>query len=361
MVAGLTLSLFMVGFAAGQFFGGRLSDRFGRRIVLLGALLFYVLGALCCAFATSGHLLVAFRFVQGVGAGACAVQALAIVQDLFRGEAARRRQSYVTVVLSIVPMLAPALGALMIQHFGWRSVHAVLAVSGALLLAIVLFAVAESRPANQRSTLQGYGFKAGLGMLSEYWFLRIAVTNALSYGAIFAYIAGAPVVVMDRLGYSSFVYATLFATTALSLTLGAYSNASFGRRGLGGDQLVMPALCMQAVANVALLFAIHSLPWLRPVIAIPALMLFCFSRGMASPNLVYLGVSGHRENAGLAAAMIGLSQLLVGAAASAVVAALLPRNGMAAVAIPMAVLASSAALFWRTTAHIASARPEPGL
>ncbi len=366
-VAGLTLSLFMVGFAVGQFFGGRLSDRFGRRIVLLSALTFYVFAGMCCVFATSGPILVASRLVQGVGAGACAVQAMAIVQDVFRGEAARRKQSYVTVVISIVPMLAPAVGAFMVQAFGWRSVHAVLAVAGVLLLLLVALTIEESRPLESRSSLRGYGFKAGLDMLAESWFLRIAVTNALSYGAIFAYIAGAPVVVMQRFGYSSSAYAILFATTALSLTAGAYSNAGLGRR-VSGDQLVMPALALQSVATIILVLADHGSMVFRLALAIPGLMLCCFGRGVASPNLVHLGVSGHRENAGLAAAMIGLSQLLVGAAASVLVAALLPRFGLAAVAMPMAILASAAALFWRLTAHAAArtataraatARPQP--
>ena len=361
IVAGLTLSLFMVGFATGQFFGGRLSDRFGRRIVLLAALHIYVFGAVCCVFATSGEALVASRFIQGAGAGACAVQASAIVQDLFRGEVARRKQSYVTVVISVVPMLAPAIGAVMVQDLGWRSVHAVLAVGGVLLTLVVALTLQESRTASARNALQGYGFRAGLTMMGESWFRRIAVTNALSYGAIFSYIAGAPVVVMGWLGYSNFVYASLFAVTALSLTLGAYCNAGLGRRNASGDHLVMPALILQAGATIALVLAGHGKPMLTLVIAVPALMVCCFSRGVASPNLVHLGVSGHRENAGLAAAMIGLTQLLIGAAASAVVAALLPRLGFAAVAVPMAVLASSAALFWRMTARAATARPEQGL
>src|SRR5579875_1759592 len=152
-VAGLSLSLFMLGFALGQFAGGRTSDLVGRRPVLLAALLIYTVGGICCALATTGPALAAARLVQGAAAGGCSVQASAIVQDLFQGETARRKQSYVTGVFAVLPMLAPALGAIMVQHGGWRSVHSALAAAGRLLVVVVQAFVTESRPAKPRSRL----------------------------------------------------------------------------------------------------------------------------------------------------------------------------------------------------------------
>lgn len=346
--AGLTLSLFMVGFGFGQFFGGRLSDRHGRRTVLIGSLAIYILGAICCCIATSGAELVASRFIQGAGAGACAVQATAMVQDLFAGEIARRKQAYVTVVITIMPMLAPVLGAFMVDHLGWRSVHLVLAIAGAMLLAIVVTSVRESRT-GARSISPGLGFRAGTHMLSEAWFLRIAVTNALSYGAIFAYIAGAPVIVMGVLGYPTYVYSALFASTAVASTLGALGSARIGGRGLATRSLIARALLIQAAANLVLVTAGQWATLTALAIAGAGVVACCFGRGLAAPNFTFLGVSGHRENAGLATAMLGLVQLLMGAASSAVVAGLLPRYGLAAVAMPMAVLSCSALACWRLT------------
>src|SRR5215472_18867133 len=129
-VASLTLSLFMVGFALGQLSGGYVSDRGGRRPVLLVGLSCYTIAAFGCAFSRSGAGLVAFRFAQGLGAGACSVLSFAMVQDLFVGEAARTKRSYVTVVFGLVPMIAPALGTLLTHLGGWRAVHAVLAMAG---------------------------------------------------------------------------------------------------------------------------------------------------------------------------------------------------------------------------------------
>jgi len=345
-VAGLSLSLFMIGFALGQFGGGRASDRIGRRPVLLAAISVYTLAGVCCAFATTGGQLAAARFLQGAGAGACAVQASAIVQDLFQGEAARRKQGAVSVVLTVMPILAPAIGALIMNVATWRATYVAMVLGGvALTLAVIVF-MGESRPASARSTVSGLGIKDGLGLLRGDRFRRVVVVNALSYGTIFAYIAGAPVVVMGRLGYPALVYAGLFASTAVALTSGAMANAALSRRGVSSDRLVWPGLGTQAVATLTMTLAGQALPPSAMWLVVPPLLICCFARGLVSPNMIHLAVSSHRENAGLASAIVGLMQLLVGAAASVVVAALLPRFGFIAMAATMTALSWIAAAIW---------------
>ena len=192
-LASLTLSLFLAGFAVGQIGGGNLSDGQGRRPVLLGGLACYTLAGLACALAPSGEMLALSRTIQGLGAGACSVISFAMVQDLFEGETARAKRSYVTMIHGVVPILAPALGAVLTDLFGWRSVHGVLAAAGGVLLVLTWAGVAESRPTNRRNSAS-----AGSAGLAWLWrdtiFLRLALANAFSYGVIFAYIAGSPVV-----------------------------------------------------------------------------------------------------------------------------------------------------------------------
>ena len=348
-MAGLSLSLFMVGFAGGQFVGGRASDRLGRRPVLLASLTIYVLSGAACSLATSGLQLVLARLVQGIAAGACAVQANAMVQDLFEGESARRKQSYVSVVLTVAPMLAPALGTLVIMNSGWRSVHLVLAIGGLLLTGVIALFVNESWPASRRKAGRGLGFSDSWEMLHDTVFRRLALVNALSYGALFAYVAGAPVVVIGHLGQTPIVYAALFASTALALSSGAMSNASLARRGVLSERLVWPGLVVQAGSTIALALAGTYLEHGGMFVAVLALLVCAFARGLLSPNLVHLAISRHRDRAGLASAVTGLLQLLVGALASAFVAVLLSQFGFNGVAVPMAVLASAAATVWRLT------------
>lgn len=354
-VAGLSLSLFMVGFAVGQFVGGRASDRRGRRPVLLFALLVYAASGVICALAASGLQLVAGRLLQGAAAGACSVQASAIVQDLFRGEAARRKQSYVTGVFSVLPMLAPALGAMMIVAWGWRSVHAVLAAAGLALCATVALLMVETRPETAprpgpHGTARPNVGTAGL-LLRDPWFRVVAVANALSYGTVFAYIAGGPVVVMTQMGYAPAIYAAVFAATALALSAGAWTSAALGRRGLVTCNLVSAGLLLQAGSTLALALACAGVHACGPGVILPPLLATCFARGLVSPNMVHLGISSQREHAGFASALLGLTQLLVGAGASAVVAFLLPRYGLPGLAGPMAMSGCAAAVLWLTAAR----------
>jgi len=346
-LAGLTLSLFMVGFALGQLGGGSLSDGYGRRPVLLGGLANFTLAGIACALSLSGEALAVSRLIQGFGAGVCSVISFAMVQDLFEGDAARAKRSYVTMIFGAVPILAPALGAVLTNLFGWRSVHGILAVAGGVLLAITWVGVAESKLMVSKTQRRANG-----GAIAPLWddsrFLGITLANALSYGAIFAYIAGSPVVVMGQMGRSSAVFAAVFACTAAALATGAWTSGRLSRQGAAAPALVNPALLAAAAAAIAL--AVVSLfGFLSGAILVPLLLAVLFTRGIIAPNLQHLAIERQRQRAGSASAVVGVSQLLSGALASAVVAFLLQSFGPSAVAVPMALLAASAFVAWRFT------------
>jgi DHA1 family bicyclomycin/chloramphenicol resistance-like MFS transporter len=343
-VAGLTLSLFMVGFALGQLGGGSLSDGYGRRPVLLGGLANFTLAGIACGLSLSGEVLAISRLVQGFGAGVCSVIAFAMVQDLFEGDAARAKRSYVTTIFAIVPILAPALGSLLTDLFGWRSVHWVLALGGGSLFAFTWAGVAESRQTGL-TIFAGGSRSIMVRLWNDPPFVRITLANAFSYGAIFAYIAGSPVVVMGQMGYSSAVFAAVFACTAAALAAGAWTNGRLTRRGIGAAALIGPSLFIAAIATLAV--AILSLfESTAGAFLIPLLLAVFFTRGITAPNLQHLAIERQRERAGSASAAVGVSQLLSGALASAVVALLLQYLGPGAVAVPMAMLAVSAFIVW---------------
>jgi MFS transporter, DHA1 family, multidrug resistance protein len=346
-LAGLTLSLFMVGFALGQLGGGSLSDGYGRRPVLLGGLANFTLAGIACAMSLSGEALALSRLIQGFGAGVCSVISFAMVQDLFEGDAARAKRSYVTMIFGAVPILAPALGAVLTNLFGWRSVHGILAVAGGVLLAVTWAGVAESKLTVPRTQV-----RANRTAIAPLWddgrFLGITLANALSYGAIFAYIAGSPVVVIGQMGRSSGVFAAIFACTAAALATGAWASGRLSRHGAAAHALVNPSLIIAAIAAIGL--ALASLCGiLSGAVLIPLLLFVLFTRGIIAPNLQHLAIERQRHRAGSASAVVGVSQLLSGALASAVVAFLLQSFGPSAVAVPMAILAAGALITWRFT------------
>jgi DHA1 family bicyclomycin/chloramphenicol resistance-like MFS transporter len=346
-LAGLTLSLFMVGFALGQLGGGGISDSRGRRPVLLGGLACFTLAGIACALSMTGGILAVSRLIQGLGAGACFVISFAMVQDLFEGDAARAKRSYVTVIFGAVPMIAPATGSLLIHWFGWRSVHWVLALGGCLLLAVTWFGVAESKlaadaipdQADQNSAVQ---------LWNDSGFVRIAIANALSYGAIFAYIAGSPVVIIAQMGYSSAVFSGVFASTAAALAAGAWTSGWLSRKGVTAIALLDHSLIVAAAATV-ILAGITLSGVMSGAIVIPLLLIILYTRGIIAPNLQHLAIERQRERAGAASAAVGVSQLLAGAMASAAIAFLLQSFGPGSLAIVMAVLAGGALAVWHWT------------
>ncbi len=346
-VAGLTLSLFMVGFAVGQLGGGTLSDGRGRRPALLFGLAGFTVAGLSCALALSGGALAFSRLIQGFCAGVCSVVAFAMVQDLFEGDTARAKRSYVTMIFTAVPILAPALGSVLTDRFGWRSVHAILAAGGVLLFAVTWLGIAESRFPSL-DNVSRIAEPAAARIWGDGSFVCITLANALSYGCIFAYIAGSPVIIIGQMGLPSTVFAGVFACTAIALAAGAWTSGQLSRRGTEAAVLLDVSLVVAAVAAVAL--AVASLSGIvAGAIVVPLLMVVLFTRGLIAPNMQHLAIERQRERAGVASAAVGVSQLLSGAAASAVVAFLLPMLGTGAVAYPMAILATAALLPWRWT------------
>jgi DHA1 family bicyclomycin/chloramphenicol resistance-like MFS transporter len=344
--AGLTLSLFMAGFALGHLGGGTLSDGRGRRPVLLGALACFSIAGAACAVSVNGWGLAISRLIQGFGAGACAVIAFAMVQDLFEGHTARVKRSYVTVVFVAVPMLAPALGSVLMNLLGWRSVFWVLTAAGGVLLLVTWAGVAESRLTDAGPTVSNKAQGGGRQLWRDTGFVRLSLANGLSYGGIFAYIAGSPVVIIGQMGRSPAVFSTIFASTAAALAAGAWTSGRLSRRGVNAEDLLNPGF-IAATAATVVLAAACLLGVTSGAVMIPLLLTILFARGIIAPNVQHLAIERHRERAGVASAAVGVSQLSFGAFASAVVALLLQYLGSSAVAVPMALFAVGAFVAWR--------------
>jgi MFS transporter, DHA1 family, multidrug resistance protein len=273
------------------------------------------------------------------------VLSFAMVQDLFEGDAARAKRSYVTVVFGAVPMLAPALGSLLSDVAGWRAVHGTLAIAGGTLLLVTWLGIAESRCADLE-LFRPVTANRTVRLRDDSRFVGLALANALSYGGIFAYIAGSPVVIIGLMRQPSVIFAVVFACTAAALTAGAWTSGRLSRRGFQAAGLLGPSLCAAAAAALAL--AVAGLGGIMSgAILLPPLLVVLFSRGIIAPNLQHLAIERRQEQAGAASAAVGVSQLLSGALGSAIVAALLPYWGVSAVAIPMTLFAISALLVWQ--------------
>ncbi len=317
--AALTLSFFLIGFATGPVVLGPLSDRFGRRPVLLAGLSVFALAGLGCSMAPSLFLLLFFRLFEGIGAGAGSTLSLAIVRDLFDGATARARLSYVSTIGSFAPMLAPTLGAIVLYFLGWRSIYGFLGTVGLLLVATIYFGFRESHPNPDSTALQPRRLAANYARIfTNRICLGYTIVVALNFGCMFSYISSSPLVMMGVLGVSPTYYGWTFAATALGIMSGAFTNGRLNARGVPPATLLTAGLFISIISALSLLAVAHS-PYAAVKTILPLLILNTFSIGFIGPNATQGVMHPLPDIAGVASAVLGSVRTLVGAAAGFIV------------------------------------------
>jgi MFS transporter, DHA1 family, multidrug resistance protein len=345
--AGLTLSVFMAGFSVSQLLLGPLSDRYGRRPVLLAGLLFYAAAGFLCALAPSIGTLIGFRLVEGACAASGTVMAFAITRDLFEGAAARQRFSYVSVVLSVAPVIAPTLGSWALMVGGWRAIYTFLGITGVALL----LAVGAGLPETRRRPPAAIGPLRGFARMARHRrAMGYALTNAMGFGALFAYISGSPLVLMGVLGVSAPIYGLLFAITSGGIMLGAWVNSQAAHSADVSRTALAGALSISLAAAAALL-AVTTQGWATVATLLPLFVLHAFCRGVSMPNATQGALEPMGEIAGVASAVVGFLQMATAALSSALVALLFPLLGPTAMALVMTMFSAAALLTWRITVH----------
>ncbi len=187
----LTLSMFVIAFGGAQLIMGPLSDRFGRRPVVIGGLALYVLASLLCALAPTIELLIAARFVQALGCCSAIVIARAIVRDAYAPADSVRVVARASTWLSLAPLLGPILGSYLQVTFGWRAAFVALSLLSAMVLTLVLLRLPETNEHKNPHATDLSGLAANWRIVlgsREFW--AYALPGALSYGSIFAFISG---------------------------------------------------------------------------------------------------------------------------------------------------------------------------
>lgn len=313
----LTLTAFIVGLAAGQLVLGPLSDVVGRRRPLLAGLAVYAVSSVLCALSPSAGLLIAARAVQALGAATGIVIARAIVRDLYSGKAMTKFFSMLMLVSGLGPVLAPVIGGQVLRVTSWRGVFVVLAVFGALLLVAIVFTMPESLPLSRRShgrvgaTLHTYG-----RLLADRSFVGYALTAALMFGGLFAYISASSFVLQNSYGLSPQEFSLVFGGNGLGLVLAGQLNGLLVSR-LRERALLAAGLTVGTAGGLGVqAAAVFSLP--LPALLVPLLLLVS-SIGMVFPNASSLALAEHRSAAGAASALIGVLQFTVGGLATPLV------------------------------------------
>jgi DHA1 family bicyclomycin/chloramphenicol resistance-like MFS transporter len=314
----LTISFYLVGFALGQIVYGPISDRHGRKPVLLAALALFVTAGLGCAFASSIEVLIIARFLQAFGGSGAVVLARAIVRDLYSDTRAGREFSLMGAIMAVAPTIAPLIGSVLQAAFGWRAIFVALFALGSVAAAVVGGLLPETlktrapEPLSLLSTMRLYrtfmknrAFLAHLGIVT------------CSFMGLFAWISGASFVLQDLYGLSAPEFGVAFALGSAGYMLGTVLAAGIVTHigldrtiGLGGLALAGGGLAMVAAVTLGLTSAAS--------LVLPA-ALYLAGLGLAMPQGFAGAMSPFQDRAGAASSLVGFVQQTSAAALGAVV------------------------------------------
>lgn len=310
-IAQMTVSLFMVGIAISQMVMGPLSDKFGRKPVLLGGLGLAVIATIGCAFAASLPQLIVLRFLQALGGATGMVISRAIIRDLYTRERVGGMISLVIAVMMIVQMLSPLMGGLIETNFGWRAIFYALAAASIATVLGIAFALPETRrrgPATDDS-----GFRRDMGALfGSRAFVGYVLCYVFASALIFVFAGAGPFIVVNQMGRTSAEYGAWFATSGLAYLTGNLFSARYSPR-IGIERMIWIGLVIQiSGAALNLVFGFAGINQ-APVWLFGAHMLVTFGNAFVMSNTAAGAISIRPQAAGSASGIMGFSQMGIGA------------------------------------------------
>lgn len=338
-----SLSIFLGGFAIGQLLWGPLSDRIGRKPVLLLGLTLFAVGCLGVIWVENVRALLALRFLQAVGVCAAAVTWQAIVVDRFSADVAKKTFASIMPLVALSPALAPLLGAWVLNHFDWEAIFALLTAVAALLL-IATFTLRENKPAEHKSAE-----KAGFGTLLK---SRVYSGNVMIYAAcsagFFAWLTGSPFILSD-MGYSPGVIGLSYVPQTIAFLLGGFGCRLLISK-VDGNK-ILPWLLTGYGLSVAGLFCVAMF---TDAGLVSLLIPFCFMalvNGAIYPIVVANALMPFPANTGKAAALQNTLQLGLCFLASLLVSAFIAQPLIATVTTMLSTLLLVVLGRWMSVRH----------
>jgi MFS transporter, DHA1 family, multidrug resistance protein len=316
--AQFTISSYLIGFAVGQIFYGPVSDRYGRKPVLLAAIALYCVASFICVFSTSIEMLIVARVFQAIGGSGGIVLTRAIVRDIYSGARAGRELSVIASVMALAPVLAPIGGGVLQTAFGWRAVFLTLVAAGLFGAAIVWLLLPETlkgraaEPLSISSMARSYRIVARDPAYLAY----LGITSA-SFAGLFAWISGSAFVLQDLYGLTPFVFGFAFAAGSLGYMTGSALAARFVQRfGIDGVLGVGSGAC--AIGGLGMVAAVAfglSSAW---SLVVP-MAVYLAGLGMVLPQGIAGAMTPFPERAGAASSLFGFVQQTVAALCGATV------------------------------------------
>lgn len=308
---GMTMG--MIGLALGQTILGPLSDRYGRRPMLMASVALFIVAAVVSIFSPTIQFFVACRFFQGLGASGGYFLARTIPADVYTGRGLAKLMALTGAINGFAPASAPVVGGITADAFGWKGIFVVLTVFALIILAMSP-AMKESLSVDRRETGKWWkAFSGYLVLLKNRPFVIHMCVKGAALGFLFAYIASAPFVLQDHYGLSQTVYGLIIGANSVFVAAGSMIALKFRPLKLA-SQTGAILIAIGAVAQAVALWSIHSI-WVFEI----CMALILFGLGLIFTTSNTLAMNEGRDKAGEASALLGVAGYIVGAVASPMV------------------------------------------
>lgn len=311
---GLSLTSFFIGLGIGQLIYGPLMDKYGRKKPLFIGLVIYMITAISCFYSPTLEWLVVSRFLMAMGASAGMVASKAILRDIFPAKEVARSMSFLMLIVGVAPIVAPTAGSMVVANFTWHYIFLALALFAAIIFASVYFFLPESSQPDKTVKLR---FKKVVskyrGIFVDKVFFTFCISNSLTVGALFAYIAHAPVLFMDLYGFNHLQFGWIFSINAAGLILGSQVNRWVLKHYTTFRVSIFNSVLLMVLS---LLLLLSSYIYSNFYTTFILLFLILFLLGFQNPNTTALSLDPFEKKAARASALIGGFKMSFGALTS---------------------------------------------
>ncbi|PIB26008.1 Bcr/CflA family drug resistance efflux transporter [Amylibacter kogurei] len=306
-----TIITYFAAFGLAQLVYGPWADQSGRKRPILVGLTIFIIGSFGCAVAANVEALLAWRFVQGLGAAVVMVVPRAIIRDLHTGPEAARLMALIMMVISVSPMLAPLAGSGVIAIGSWRLIFYFLCAAALISILLAIFILPETLPTEKRIPINFRAMKRGSKtLLSDPYFMMLTLIGAFGMGSFFVFLSSAAFVYTGEFGLSPVQFSLAFAVNAI----GFFSASQFA--GPLGERITMARVVFWGTSVFTFFAVLLCLLALLGFATLPVIIvcLFCANAGLGLviPSTMVMALDPHGEIAGLASSLGGAIQMVMG-------------------------------------------------
>ncbi|MCX7123962.1 MAG: multidrug effflux MFS transporter [Gammaproteobacteria bacterium] len=307
--AELTVSLFLVGFAFSQLFYGPISDRVGRKPPIIFGLGLFVLGSILCILAPSFELFCLGRILEGLAVGGGLSLTRVVLRDLFSGVTLAVKSSQMAIFICLAPAIAPFVGGLLQNEFGFRSVFVFLSVYGLFLLALVIFCFKEPLKHKEKSLSLSRTLKHYRELISNFHFMHYVLITGFGFSAIILYANILPFIIQQQLHLSATVNGEVLLFAASGLTISALISSRIVKR-VSPRTLLYLGLSLLLTSGLLLIMT-EALQGTHLFFLAPCIFLVTLACGFIFPNALALSFASINVNIGIAGAIYGFTQTFI--------------------------------------------------